>query len=156
MVSSPSRPGHAPLSNHLRKQNTYVGDALPQSMIPGTNPSGSFLGKTQQPAQPAPIPTMRDKRRCFRERDAIMCPASPPIPEDPLVSEEESLRRSQERIEKMSQRLANIPLYQARYAINLACTQLIGPFGEGCRYWGTTHPIATPPTVRYIFTIAHT
>ncbi|KAG9086682.1 hypothetical protein FRC06_002982 [Ceratobasidium sp. 370] len=89
---------------------------------------------------------MRDKLRCFREREPILCPASPPTPEHSLLSEEELHRKSQERIDAMAQRLSSLPMCQARYMINLACTQLEGPFKEGCRYWGTGTPVAIAPT----------
>ncbi|KAG8740378.1 hypothetical protein FRC10_004387 [Ceratobasidium sp. 414] len=89
---------------------------------------------------------MRDKLRCFREREPILCPASPPTPEISLLSEEEFYRKSQERIDTMAQRLSNLPMCQARYMIDLACTQLQGPFKEGCRYWGTGTPVAMSPT----------
>ncbi|KAG9098390.1 hypothetical protein FS749_003922 [Ceratobasidium sp. UAMH 11750] len=89
---------------------------------------------------------MRDKLRCFREREPILCPASPPTPEISLLSEEEYYRRSQERIDAMARRLSSLPMCQARYMIDLACTQLEGPFKEGCRYWGTGTPVAIAPT----------
>ncbi|KAF8595794.1 hypothetical protein BDV93DRAFT_528417 [Ceratobasidium sp. AG-I] len=87
------------------------------------------------------LTTMRDKRQCFLERDVIMCPSSPPIPENLDMSEEESLKRSRERIATISRRMSELPLCRVRCSVNLACTQLRGPFSEGCRYWGIAPPV---------------
>ncbi|KAG8727622.1 hypothetical protein FRC12_022358 [Ceratobasidium sp. 428] len=146
-VSHPSRHDSAdPSAYHLRKQNSNNALAHPDSHPAGNIASGSSLTRVDQATQAQTAPSMREKLRCFREREPVLCPASPPTPELTLLSEEEYRKKSQERIDAMAQRLSSVPLYQARCMINLACTQLEGPFKEGCRFWGTGIPIAMAPT----------
>lgn len=85
--------------------------------------------------------TIHDKIHWFRQLPPILCPASPPPLENPLMTEEEAANRSRERIERMTKRLASLPLYQARHLIDLTSTQLKGPFSQGSKYWGMAPPV---------------
>lgn len=135
------------LGEPSRKRSSFSGK--PQAR-------NSFLAKppiTRPDLKPQPISTvpslttMRDKLQCFSEREPIMCPSSPPIPEKTDMSEEESIKRSRQRIAAMSKRMSELPLCRVRCSVNLASTQLRGPFNEGCRYWGTAPPRRPGPSV---------
>jgi hypothetical protein len=137
---SPQLTAHRP-----RKANGKVSDlALPSSSL-----NVAMSQPASAPPRPAPRAwTVQDKIEYFRQLPPILCPASPPPLEHPLMTEDEALSRSRARVERMTKRLASLPLYQARHLINLASTQLKGPFSPGCKYWGMTPPVASGPTVR--------
>ncbi|KAB5588773.1 hypothetical protein CTheo_7791 [Ceratobasidium theobromae] len=115
------------------------------------SPSSAFPNAmlSQPPSVPrgrgAPDHTIREKVKYFQQLPLTLCPASPPPLEHPLMTEEEALHKSRARIERMAERLATLPLYQARHLINLASTQLKGPFRPGCKYWGMTPPVGIGP-----------
>ncbi|QRW15478.1 hypothetical protein RhiLY_14477 [Ceratobasidium sp. AG-Ba] len=147
MVTHPSRHDPPHLANRLGKHTSYVNAGPARaSNDPSTAFSGASPRRTQRSTYSLSAPSLREKLRCVREREPVMCPPSPPIPEITLLNEDEYYRRSQQRIDAMTQRLANLPLYQARCMINLACTQLRGPFEPGSRYWGMSTPVSFAPT----------
>ncbi|KAG9124153.1 hypothetical protein FRC07_012641 [Ceratobasidium sp. 392] len=145
-VSHPSRHDSDLAAYHSRKQSSNHASAPHGSQTASNIASGISLNGAGQSTQNSSTHSMRDKLRCFREREPIMCPPSPPTPELTLLSEKEYQIKSQERIDVMAKRLSSVPLNQARFMVNLACTQLQGPFKEGCRYWGAAVPVAISPT----------
>ncbi|CAE6459554.1 unnamed protein product [Rhizoctonia solani] len=84
--------------------------------------------------------TWEQKLAHFQNLPPILCPASPPPIFAPSETVEQAQRRSRQRIEQMTKRLSNQPLYQARHLLQLASTELKGPFSPGCKYWGTIAP----------------
>ncbi|CAE6445198.1 unnamed protein product [Rhizoctonia solani] len=89
---------------------------------------------------PPPEWTWEEKLAHFNTLPRILCPASPPPTFGPSETVEQARRRSRQRIERMTNRLAGLPLYQARHVLHLASTELKGPFNPGCKYWGTVAP----------------
>ncbi|QRW00985.1 hypothetical protein RhiJN_29003 [Ceratobasidium sp. AG-Ba] len=147
MVAHPSRHDPPPLANRLAKHASHVNPGPSRvSNASSTAVSATSPLLTRRSTYSLSAPSLREKLRCLREREPVMCPPSPPIPEITLLNEEEYYRRSRERVDAMTQRLANLPLYQARCMINLSCTQLRGPFEPGSRYWGMGAPISLAPT----------
>ncbi|KAJ1309338.1 hypothetical protein OPQ81_006118 [Rhizoctonia solani] len=89
----------------------------------------------------------------FKTLPPILCPASPP-PTFGSETVEQARRRSRQRIERMTKRLAHLPLYQARHLLHLASTELKGPFSPGCKYWGTSIPQIEPLSPEELESIA--
>ncbi|EUC60459.1 hypothetical protein RSOL_345370 [Rhizoctonia solani AG-3 Rhs1AP] len=131
-MPSASRPPSRCSSKLKRKQN--AAPELPYSR-PIAAPSVVSSRALTQPEW-----TWDEKLAHFNTLPRILCPASPPPTFGPSETVEQARRRSRQRIEQMTKRLADLPLYQARHILHLASTELKGPFNPGCKYWGTIAP----------------
>ncbi|CAE6430221.1 unnamed protein product [Rhizoctonia solani] len=98
--------------------------------------------------------TIAEQAAYFKTLPPVLCPASPP-PTFGSETVEQARRRSRQRVERMTKRLASLPLYQARHLVHLACTELKGPFKPGCKYWGTSIPEPEPLTPEELELISH-
>ncbi|CAE7100867.1 unnamed protein product [Rhizoctonia solani] len=120
---------HAPSRSSSRlKRKRAVDAGLPFSLPIGVGSSRPTVKQEW---------TWEEKLAYFRTLPRILCPASPPPTFGPDETVKQARRRSRQRIERMTKRLADRPLFQARHLLHLASAELKGPFSPGCKYWGT-------------------
>ncbi|KAF8719137.1 hypothetical protein RHS02_09097, partial [Rhizoctonia solani] len=141
-----------PVSRRARSSLKGKGKQKLDSKLPYSVPvpnSGTSLGRSTRQEW-----TWQEKLNYFRSLPPVLCPASPPPLFSALDTVEEARRRSRERIERMTRRLENLPLYQARNLIHLVSTELKGPFSPGCKHWGAHIPKAKPISEKQLMVIA--
>ncbi|KAG8760209.1 hypothetical protein FRC11_000764 [Ceratobasidium sp. 423] len=136
-MRSVSRPPSRSSSRHKKKQKVEPDPPYSHPIAP---PGVAISRRTATQEW-----TIAEQAAYFKTLPPILCPASPP-PTFGSETVEQARRRSRQRVERMTKRLANLPLYQARHLVHLACTELKGPFKPGCKYWGTSIPEPEPLT----------